>query len=179
MNRREPAGLKGSDFELAPGVGACRKPVFPRVLAWVSAACIGTFLFTACSAAPELDEEASKELQTRVAGARQLAVQKNFSAAVAELQQLGQQVSAAAENGQMSQERKTRIEASISKVRADLEAAMAPAHPQPAPSGPGAELPAGNDEQDQEEGAKKEAEKDQEKAKKEGEKQKDQEKDKD
>jgi hypothetical protein len=112
-----------------------------------------------------------------VAAAKRLAAQQNFPAALAELQQLSEKVRTAEEQGLMSPERKTRIEASISKVRADLETAMAPAEPQPATSAPAAEPP-DNEGKDQKEDAKKEAEKQaekrQEEAKKEAEKEKDQ-----
>ncbi|MDQ0819436.1 Asp-tRNA(Asn)/Glu-tRNA(Gln) amidotransferase A subunit family amidase [Arthrobacter sp. V4I6] len=162
MNRRELADVKGTNPELPPGAGPRRKPSFRRALGWVLVACLGFLLFTACSAAPELDKGTAGKFQTRVAAAKQLTAQQNFPAAVTELQQLGQDVTTAAEQGLMSQERKTRIEAAISKVRADVEAAMTPAEPQPVPPAPATEPPAGNDGKQQEEDAKKEAEKQQE-----------------
>lgn len=172
MNRREAARAKGMNPELIPGAPPRRKPSGRRARAWVLAVCLGALLLTGCSTAPELDEGAAGELQTRVAAARQLAAQQNFPAALAELQQLGEKVRTAAEQGLMSQERKTRIEASISKVRADLEAAMTPAEPQPVSSAPAVEPPADNGGKDQEEDAKKEAEKQQEEEKNEAEKEK-------
>lgn len=174
MNRRETAGVKGTNPELLPGAPPRRKPSFRRARCWVLAVCLGALLLTGCSTAPELDEGAAGELQTRVAAAKQLAAQQNFPAAVAELQQLGEKVRTAEEQGMMSQERRTRIEASISKVRADLEAAMTPSEPPPVPSAPAVEPPADNGGKDQKEDTKKEAEKQQEEAKKEAEKEKDQ-----
>lgn len=125
-----------------------------RLLTAVLAACLGVSLFTACAAAPELDPGVAGNLQTRVATAKQLAANKNFPAALAELQQLGQDVTTAAERGQVSQQRKTRIEASISTIKSDLETAMTPA-PQPVPT---ATPSSGKDGKKQEEDAKKEAE---------------------
>lgn len=173
MNRREAAGMQGTNPGVLPGAPPHRKPSLRRACCWVAAVCLGALLLTACSTPPELDEGAAGELQTRVAAAKRLAAQQNFPGALAELQQLGEKVRTAEEQGLMSQERKTRIEASISKVRADLEAAMTPAEPQPSTSAPAAEPP-GNEGKDQKEDAKKEAEKQQEEAKKEAEKEKDQ-----
>lgn len=174
MNRREAARAKGTNPQLVPGAPPRRKPSCRRARCWVLAVCLGTLLLTGCSTAPELDKGAAGELQTRVAAAKQLAAQQNFPAAVAELQQLGEKVRTAEEQGLMSQERKARIEASISKVRADLEAAVTPAEPQPVSSAPAVEPSADNGGKDQKEDAKKEAEKQQEDAKKDAEKEKDQ-----
>ena len=173
MNQTEAAGVQGTNPGVIPGAPPHRKSSLRRARCWVAAVCLGALLLTACSTPPELDEGAAGELQTRVAAAKRLAAQQNFPAALAELQQLSEKVRTAEEQGLMSQERKTRIEASISKVRADLETAMTPAEPQPATSAPAAEPP-DNEGKDQKEDAKKKAEKQQEEAKKEAEKEKDQ-----
>lgn len=129
----------------------------------ILAACLGLVLLTSCAGASELDAGTAEGLQARVASAKQLAAQQDFPAALAELQQLGQDVATAAEKGLMSAERKARAEAAISKIRAELEAAQQAAEPQPAPS---AEPTAAEDQED----AQKEAEKQLEDAKKDAEK---------
>jgi hypothetical protein len=147
-----------------------------RVLRLVLAACLGMSLLAGCSAAQDLDGELARDLQTRVAAAKQLTAQQDFPGALAELQGLGQDVSAAAEQGRMSGQRKARIEAAISTIKADLEAAMTPA-PQPAPTGPAVDPPDDKDAKEREEDAKKEAEEQREEKQKEAEKEKDQEQD--
>ncbi|WPU08529.1 hypothetical protein [Pseudarthrobacter oxydans] len=129
----------------------------------ILAACLGLVLLTSCAGASELDAGTAEGLQARVASAKQLAAQQDFPAALAELQQLDQDVATAAEKGLMSAERKARAEAAISKIRAELEAAQQAAEPQPAPS---AEPTAAEDHED----AQKEAEKQLEDAKKDAEK---------
>ena len=128
-----------------------------RTRNWLLAACLGALMFTACSAAPGLDDEAARKLQNRAASAKQLTVEQNFPAALAELQQLERDVTTAAEVGSMSQERKTRIEAAISTIKADLEAAMTPAVTPPATPAPATEPPGGSNEKEQEEEAEKDA----------------------
>lgn len=148
-----------------------------QLLTSVLAACLGLSLVTACSAAPELDAGVAGNLQDRVAAAKQLAAQQNFPAALTELEQLGQDVTTAAEQGKVSQQRKARIEAAISTIKDDLEAAMTPT-PQPPATTPAADPSDTKNQKDQEEDAKKEAEKRQEEAKKDAEKKtKDQDKD--
>ncbi|MFX1819067.1 hypothetical protein PV768_04680 [Pseudarthrobacter sp. CC4] len=129
----------------------------------ILAACLGLVLLTSCAGASEVDAGTAEGLQARVASAKQFAAQQDFPAALAELQQLGQDVATAAEKGLMSAERKARAEAAISKIRAELEAAQQAAEPQPAPS---AEPTAAEDQED----AQKEAEKQLEDAKKDAEK---------
>ncbi|MEA3550323.1 hypothetical protein [Pseudarthrobacter sp. C1] len=129
----------------------------------ILAACLGLVLLTSCAGASELDAGTAEGLQARVASAKQFAAQQDFPAALAELQQLGQDVATAAEKGLMSAARKARAEAAISKIRAELEAAQQAAEPQPAPS---AEPTAAEDQED----AQKEAEKQLEDAKKDAEK---------
>ena len=129
----------------------------------IGAAALALVLLTSCAGASELDAGTAAGLQARVASAKQLTAQQDFPAALAELQQLGQDVATAAEKGLMSQERKARAEAAITKIRAELEAAQQAAEPQPVPS---AEPTADNEEED----ARKEAEKQLEDAKKEAEK---------
>ena len=130
----------------------------------IGAAGLALVLFTSCGGAPGLDAGTAAGLQARVASAKQLTAQQDFPAALAELQQLSQDVATAGEKGLMSAERKARAQAAISKIRAELEAAQQAAEPQPAPS---AEPTASNDQEDD---AQKEAEKQQEDAKKDGEK---------
>lgn len=142
-----------------------------QLLTSILAACLGLSLVTACSAGPELDAGVAGKLQDRVAAAKQLAGQQNFPAALAELDQLGQDVTTAAEQGQVSQQRKARIEAAISTLKDDLEAAMTPT-PQPPATTPVADPSDTKNQKDQEEDAKKEAEKRQEEAKKDAEKKK-------
>ena len=129
----------------------------------IGAACLALLLFTSCARASELDAGTAADLQARVASAKQLTAQQDFPAALAELQQLGQDVATAAEKGLMSQERKARAEAAISKIRNELEAAQRAAEPQPAHS----PEPTADDQEDD---VRKEAEKQLEDAKKEAEK---------
>lgn len=135
-----------------------------KLAARIGAAGLALVLFTSCAGASELDAGTAADLQARVASAKQLTAQQDFPAALAEVQQLGQDVATAAEKGLMSQERKARAEAALSKIRAELEAAQQAAEPQPAPS----VEPTADD--DQQEDAKKEAEKQLEDAQKEAEK---------
>jgi hypothetical protein len=133
----------------------------------VLGACLGMSLLAGCSPA-DLDGAVAGQLQTRVAAAKQLAAAQDFPAALAELQQLNLDVAAAAEQGKVSQDRKTRIEAAISAIRGDLEAAITPA---PAPTAPATDRPLSEEERKQLEEAQKEAEKQQEEAQEEAEKQ--------
>ncbi|WP_258803143.1 hypothetical protein [Pseudarthrobacter sp. NS4] len=139
---------------------------------WLTAvlgACLGVSLLAGCSPAPDLDGAVAGQLQTRVAAAKQLAAAQDFPGALAELEQLNQDVSAAADQGKVSQQRKTRIEAAISTIRNDLETALAPA-PQPVPTTPGADPPLTEDEKERAEEAQKEARKQREEAQKEADK---------
>lgn len=100
----------------------------------VTALFLAAVLLAGCAGAPELAEAAAGKFQARVATAKQLAAEQNFPEALAELDKLGSEVQAAAEQGDVSVERRSRIESSISKVRADLEAAHAAAQPEPDPT---------------------------------------------
>jgi hypothetical protein len=171
MNHREPVEVKDPTPEVLPGTRGPAILPSRRLLTSVLAACLGASLFTACAPSPELDNGVAGKLQTRVAAAKELAAQQNFPAALAELQQLSQDVTAAAAQGQVSQQRKTRIEAAISTITGDLEAAMTPA-PRPVPTAPAVDPPSNNDGNKHDEDAKKEAEKQQEEAQKEAEKEK-------
>ncbi|WP_171046840.1 hypothetical protein [Pseudarthrobacter sp. NamE5] len=151
-----------------------------KLLAGFLAAGVAMLVLTSCAGQPDLDGGVAAQLQQRVATAKQHAAQQDFPTALAELDQLGQEVTAAAEQGRMSEQRKGRIEAAIGTIRSDLEAAMAPA-PEPAPT-QDSPAPAPSEDKDskkQEEEAKKqeeEAKKQEEEAKKEAEKQKEEEK---
>lgn len=176
MNEREPAAIKDTIPEVLPATRRFRTPPSRRLLPSVLAACLGFSLFTACSAASELENGVAGKLQTRVAAAKQLAAQENFSAALAELQQLSQDVTAAAEQGKVSQQRKARIEAAISTLKSDLASATT-STPQPVPTAPAAYPPSKNNGKNQEEDAQKEVEKQQDEAQKEAEKEKDEDND--
>lgn len=134
-------------------------------------------VLTGCSAAPDLDSGAAQGLQERVAAARQLAAEQNYPAALAAIDRLGQDVATAADQGLMSKERRSRIEAAINAVGADLEAATAPATLPPAPaSAPPADgnTPPGDaakEAEKQQEEAEKKAEEQREEAEKEAEEQ--------
>ena len=171
MNQSEPEEVKGRHSILIPGGRRLTKSPCRRLLGSVLAACLAISLVTACSAPPELDAGVAGKLQGRVAAAKQLAAQQNFPAALAELEQLGRDVTSAAEQRQVSQQRKARIEAAISTIKDDLEAAMTPP-PQPLPTTPASDPSDTKNQNDQEEDAKKEAEKRQEEAKKDAEKKK-------
>lgn len=99
----------------------------------VTALFLAAVLLAGCAGAPELEEATAGKFQARVATAKQLAAEQNFLDALAELDQLGSDVQAAAEQGDVSAERRSRIESSLLKVRADLEAAQAAAQPEPDP----------------------------------------------
>ncbi len=122
-------------------------------------------MFTACSTASDLDQETAGILQNRAATARHLTAEQNFPAALAELQQLNQDVTTAAEQGSMSQERKTRIQAAINTIKADLEAAMTPVPTPSATPAPATEPPAGKNGKEEEDQAKKDAERQKERGK--------------
>ncbi|WP_458114253.1 hypothetical protein M1D88_09370 [Arthrobacter sp. R1-13] len=144
----------------------------PRTLTAVLAACLGLFLLAGCSAGPDLDGGVAANLQTRVAAAKQSAAEQDYPAALAQLEQLGQEVTAAAGQGKMSGQRKARIEAAISTIRTDLEAAMtpAPAPTTPAPTVSAPESSLTEEQQEALEDAQKEADKQREEAQKEAEK---------
>jgi hypothetical protein len=125
----QPTGLKRPGRELVPGEFPRGKGFFRIAATWFVAA----VLLAGCAGAPELDAEVAGKLQSRVAAAKQFAAQQEFGGAVRELEQLGNEVQAAADQGRLSQERQSRIEASIAKVRADLDQAIASAEP-PTPS---------------------------------------------
>ncbi|WP_171027185.1 hypothetical protein [Pseudarthrobacter sp. NamB4] len=143
-----------------------------RLLTGFLAAVVAILVLTSCAGQPDLDGGVASQLQQRVATAKQHAAQQDFPTALAELDQLGREVAAAAEQGRMSEQRKNRIEAAIGSIRSELEAAMAPA-PEPAPTqdSPAPAPPEKEDSKKQEEEAKKQEEE----AKKEAEKQKEEE----
>lgn len=106
---------------------------------------VSAALLAGCSAAPELDEAAGRRLQDRVSAAKQLTAQQNYTGAVAELDQLARELQTAVANGEVSAARSSRIEASVSKVRAGLDAAIAAAKPTPEPV-PSTTAPAGGND---------------------------------
>lgn len=104
---------------------------------------LAAVLLAGCAAGPELDEATAGKFQARVASAKQLAADQNFPGALAELDQLSREVGEGAEQGAVSPERRSRIDSSILKVRADLEAARAAAQPKPTPTTAAPEPPPG------------------------------------
>lgn len=148
----QPTGLKSPGRELVPGEFPRGKSFFRIAATWFLAA----VLLAGCAGAPELDAEVAGKLQARVAAAKQFAAQQEFGGAVTELEQLGNEVQAAADQGRLSQERQSRIEASIAKVRADLDQAIASAEPPtPSPTVPSREPQPEPDREGKEEDAKK------------------------
>jgi colicin import membrane protein len=137
-----------------------------RLLTGVVAAALGMSLLTSCSGQSDLDDAVAAQLQTRVAAAKERAAQQDFPAALAELGQLSQEVATAAEQGRMTQQRRSRIEAAIGTIRSDLEASLAPA-----PTAPATAPQLTEEQQEQAEEARKEAEEEREKAQKEAEEQ--------
>lgn len=125
----QPTGLNSPGRQLRASEFPRRKTLVRTAATWFLAA----VLLAGCAAAPELDEQVAGNLQARVAAAKQFAAQQDFGGAVTELEQLSNEVQAAADQGRLSQERQSRIEASIAKLRADLDAAIAAAEP-PTPS---------------------------------------------
>lgn len=158
----QPTDLKRPGRELRPGEFP-RGNSFSRMAAtWILAA----VLLAGCAGAPELDGQVAGNLQARVAAAKQFAAQQDFGGALTELEQLGNEVQAAADQGRLSQERQSRIEASIAKLRADLDAAIAAAEPPtPSPTVPSREPQQEPDREGKEEGAKKEGGRDENKDK--------------
>ena len=148
-----------------------------KLLAGILAAGLGLSVLTSCAEKPDLDGDVATQLQQRVATAKQHAAQQDLPTALTVLDQLSQEVAAAAEQGKMSGQRKNRIEAVIGSIKSDLETAMAPPQPAPAPASP---LPAPQENSDakkqeedakkQEEEAKREAEKKKEEQEKEADK---------
>lgn len=136
-----------------------------RIAGAVLAACLSASLLAGCSA-PDLDNGVATQLQQRVAAAKGLAAGQDYQAALAELDQLSGAVATAAGQGRISEPRRTRIDAAISAIRDDLEAAL-----EPAPAPPAADPPVTEEQQEQEEEAREEAEKQLEEARKQAEKQ--------
>ncbi|WP_411374153.1 hypothetical protein ACLH0K_13950 [Arthrobacter sp. MPF02] len=138
----------------------------------LTGAAVAVSLLAGCSA-PDLDGEVATRLQQRVAAAKGFAVGQDYPAALAELEQLSRDVTAAAGQGRVSEPRKGRIDAAITTIRNDLEAAMAAAAPTPptppAPTSPAAVPPVTEDQKEREEEARKEAEEAREEAQKEAE----------
>lgn len=91
-------------------------------------------LLAGCGGASDLDKAVAGKFQVRVAAAKQLAAAQNFTGAVSELDQLSREVQLGLEQGTVSEQRHSRIEASIGKVRADLEAAQVAARSAPGPT---------------------------------------------
>jgi hypothetical protein len=145
----QPTGWKRPGRELVPGEFPRGKSFFRIAATWFLAA----VLLAGCAGQPELDEEVAGKLQARVAAAKQFAAQQEFGGAVTELEHLGNEVQAAADQGRLSQERQSRIEASIAKVRADLDQAIASAEP-PTPSPTISREPREPDREGKEEDAK-------------------------
>lgn len=139
-----------------------------RLLTGVVAAALGMSLLTSCAGQPDLDDAVAAQLQTRVAAAKERAAQQDFPAALSELGQLSQEVATAAEQGRMTQQRRSRIEAAIGTIRTDLEASLAPA---PSPAAPATAPQLTEDQQEQAEDARQEAEEQSEKTQKEAEEQ--------
>lgn len=153
----QPTDMKRPGGELRPGEFPRGNSFFRIAATWFLAA----VLLAGCAGAPELDEQVAGKLQARVAAAKQFAAQQDFGGAVTELEQLGNEVQAAADQGRLSQERKSRIEASTAKLRADLDAAIAAAEPPtPSPTVPSREPQQEPDREVKEEDAKKEGGKD-------------------
>ncbi|TLM84514.1 hypothetical protein FDW83_07280 [Pseudarthrobacter sp. NamE2] len=134
----------------------------------LAGAAMAVSLLAGCTA-PDLDGDVAIQLQQRVATAKQYAAGQDYPAALAELDQLSQEVTAAAEQGRVSEPRKGRIDAAISTIRNDLEAAAAPA-PRPAQTSPAPAPPLTEDQKEREEEARKDAEEAREEARKEAEK---------
>lgn len=118
---------------LGRGLRPVIRPRWNRFLRLAATWFLAAALLAGCAGAPELDEEAAGKFHARVVAAKRFAAQQEFRGAAAELEQLSNEVQAAADQGRLSPERQSRIEASIAKVRVDLEAAIAAAEP-PTPS---------------------------------------------
>lgn len=105
-----------------------------RFLRTVTGCMLTAVLLAGCGGATDLDASVAGQFQMRVTAAKQLAAEQNFTGAAAELDQLSGEVQLGVEQRTVSEQRRSRIEASISKVRADLEAAEAAARPDPGPT---------------------------------------------
>lgn len=139
-----------------------------RLLTRVAAAVLGVSVLTSCASKPDLDDAVAAQLQSRVAATKQLAAQQDFPAALSELGQLSEEVATAAEQGRMTQQRRSRIEAAIGTIRSDLEATLPPP-----PTVPSTAPQLTEDQQEQAEEAQKDAEEQREEAQKEAQKQRD------
>ncbi|MBT1002828.1 mucin-associated surface protein [Paenarthrobacter sp. DKR-5] len=91
-------------------------------------------LLASCSAPADLDAAAASQLQSRVLAVSKDAAGKNYAGALADLDQLGRDLDAAAAAGKLTPARREQISSAMALVRADLSAARTAASASPSPS---------------------------------------------
>ncbi|XAS64907.1 mucin-associated surface protein [Micrococcaceae bacterium Sec5.8] len=82
-------------------------------------------MLAGCTAAPELDRDAARQLQSRVLAVTEAAAANDAGASLQQLDDLVLQLDGAAARGQVSFQRHQSIRASVDAVRADLTAQQA------------------------------------------------------
>lgn len=91
-------------------------------------------LLASCAAPADLDSAAASQLQSRVMAVSKDAASKNYAGALADLDQLGRDLDAAAAAGKLTPARREQISSAMALVRADLSAARTAASASPSPS---------------------------------------------
>ncbi|WP_426225020.1 hypothetical protein [Pseudarthrobacter sp. DSP2-3-2b1] len=106
-------------------VGLNRRRSLARGLMQAAAAVVLAASLASCAPAETgLQRDAARQLQERVLGVSQAAAANDHAAALTALDSLETELSAAADNGQVSEERRRTVMTVITAVRADLNAAI-------------------------------------------------------
>ena len=82
-------------------------------------------MLAGCTAAPELDRDAARQLQSQVLAVTEAAAANDAGASLKQLDDLALQLDGAAARGEVSFQRRQSIRASVDAVRADLTAQQA------------------------------------------------------
>ena len=108
--------------------GGCRPHrIRPLVAGWLLGTVLLTGALAGCSAAPELDRNAARQLQTQVLAVTEAAAADDPAKSLERLDELVLSLDEAASRGEVSVERHQSIRTSVDTVRGDLNARQAEA----------------------------------------------------